>query len=163
MMKFIIVCWLAGLLSACSELPRVKNLPSQPQTSRMFKVEQFDEKGGLHRTSLLVVEFMPQKWRWVQTDPLGSPVARVVLTSQGWQNDGFVMPNKQSVQFFSALTTTLAANAPVFDFSAVTNTPHGKCYEVNHRKAWCIGHQQSSTRIFLPDHTQWRIEELKVF
>jgi len=26
----------------------------------------------------------------VQTDPLGAPLARVILTKQGWQNDGFV-------------------------------------------------------------------------
>lgn len=162
-MKCIAVCWLTSLLSACSGLPQVKNLPSRPQIGRMFKVEQLSEDRRLQHTSLLVVEFMPQKWRWVQTDPMGSPIARVILSPQGWQNDGFVMPNKQSVQVFSALATALTSDEAVFDFSAVTETARGKCYEANRRKTWCIEHQQSAMLIWLPDHTQWRIEELKVF
>ena len=70
------------------------------------------QNSKLKQTSLLTVQFQPKQWRWVQTDPLGSPFARLLLTKQGWKNDGFVMPNKQAQGLFLALATAFTEQQP---------------------------------------------------
>ena len=103
MMKYVLLlCCL--VLTACTSLPTVKQLPPQQQNIRVFKVEQLNAQHQLQQASLLTLQTEPQQWRWVQTDPLGAPLARVILTTQGWQNDGFVMPNQQAkLLFFCAI------------------------------------------------------------
>lgn len=96
----------------------------------------------------------------MQTDPLGAPLARVILTKQGWQNDGFVMPNQQARQLFSALSTALNPQQPLFDFSAVQPISNGADYFVKQKKVWQIRQLPSMIEIDLSDHSHWRIEEL---
>ena len=93
-------------LAACSSFPQVERLPLQSIETRLFKVEQLQPKS---ETGLLAVQFSAEQWRWVHTDPLGAPIARLLLTKQGWQNDGFVMPNASSRRLFAALLPLLAA------------------------------------------------------
>ena len=40
------------------------------------------------------------------------PIARLLLTKQGWKNDGFVMPNKQAQGLFLALATAFTEQQP---------------------------------------------------
>ena len=65
--------WALTLLTACSTLPNIEALPEVKTDSRTFKVEQLAEQ-QVKQTSLLTVQFQPKQWRWVQTDPLGSPL-----------------------------------------------------------------------------------------
>lgn len=125
-------------LTACSNLPAVKQLPEQDVESRLFKVESNGQ------ASLLSIQFEPNQWRWVQTDPLGSPIARLMLSQKGWRNDGFVMPNHQAKQLFTALTVALNPQNPPFELD----------------KNWQIQTKNSEFEITLPDHSQWRINEL---
>lgn len=160
MMRAIFLVSLTCLfLMACSSLPRVQSLPPQQKTERLFKVEQH-ENGKLKQASLLVLSAQPQAWRWVQSDPLGAPIARVILDKNGWQNDGFVMPNQQAKQLFSAIATALNTKQPLFVFSHIEQNSQGISYFVDKKQVWRIIPQVSGMEIELPDMSYWYIEEL---
>lgn len=142
-MRFVLLIF-SLFLTACSQSLKVKSLPPQPVESRLFAVEQLAPK---QEKSLLAVQFLPDYWRWVQTDPLGSPIARLQLSQQGWQNDGFVMPNSQAQRLFSAIAAYLNPNHPLFEFR-----------EGN--KMWHIVPHLDGATITLSDHSQWFISEL---
>ncbi|QBQ63927.1 hypothetical protein EXH44_06610 [Actinobacillus indolicus] len=150
---FLILC----VLTACSSIS-VQQLPRQDVEQRLFKVEQLQPK---QETSVLAVQFSTEQWRWVQTDPLGAPIARLLLTKQGWQNDGFVMPNRQAQQLYSALATALNPNQPLFQFSDIQQTTSGQIYSINYQKVWRISQQQNQFQITLADGSQWQIEPLE--
>ncbi len=160
MMKKYLLLGLFGLfLTACSNLPRVQTLPLQQKTERLFKVEQRDINGGLKQSSLLSLSAQPQVWRWVQSDPLGAPIARVILNNEGWQNDGFVMPNQQAKQLFSAIATALNTES-LFTFSHIERTQQATTYFVDKKQVWRIIPRQSGIDIELADMSYWHIEEL---
>lgn len=144
---------------ACSSLPEVQTLPPQQKTERLFKVEQLEANGALKQASLLSLSAQPQQWRWVQSDPLGAPIARVILDQKGWRNDGFVMPNQQAKQLFSALATALNTQ-PLFAFNRIERTTDSTTYFVDNKQVWRIIPQASGINIELPDMTFWHIEEL---
>lgn len=150
---FLILC----VLTACSSIS-VQQLPRQDVEQRLFKVEQLQPK---QETSVLAVQFSTEQWRWVQTDPLGAPIARLLLTKQGWQNDGFVMPNRQAQQLYSALATALNPNQALFQFSDIQQTTSGQIYSINYQKVWRISQQQNQFQITLADGSQWQIEPLE--
>lgn len=151
---FILV---AALLSACTTLSP-QQLPKQDVEQRLFKVEQLQPK---QETSVLAVQFSTEQWRWIQTDPLGAPIARLLLTKQGWQNDGFVMPNRQAQQLYSALATALNPTQPLFQFSDIQQTISGRIYSINYQEMWRISQQQNQFQITLADGSQWQIEPLE--
>ncbi|QGM79978.1 hypothetical protein [Otariodibacter oris] len=155
-LKYLFVLSIFSLLSACSSLPTVIELPEQAQESKMFKVEQNSPKV---ETSLLVIQFSDQQWRWVQTDPLGIPLSRVLLTKDGWQNDGFVPPNAEAKWLFSAIATYLNPNHPLFSFSKIVYGPDINTYFINRHQAWKIGKQGHNIYIQLPK-SEWLIEEM---
>lgn len=150
---FLILC----VLTACSSIS-VQQLPKQDVEQRLFKVEQIQPK---QETSLLAVQFSTEQWRWVQTDPLGAPIARLLLTKQGWQNDGFVMPNRQAQQLYSALATALNPTQPLFQFSDIQQTTSGQIYSINYQEMWRISQQRNQFQITLADGSQWQIEPLE--
>ena len=159
MMKYLLLlCCL--VLTACTSLPTVKHLPPQQQNIRVFKVEQLNAQHQLQQASLLTLQTESQQWRWVQTDPLGAPLARVILTTQGWQNDGFVMPNQQAKLLFSALSTALNPNHALFTFSAINPVANGADYFIQNKKVWQIRQLSNTIEIDLADQSHWRIEEL---
>ncbi|HBO37529.1 MAG TPA: hypothetical protein DD638_02580 [Pasteurellaceae bacterium] len=160
MLKIFYCIFLSLYLTACSSLLEVTKLPEQKDASRLFKVEQLNERKEIQQTTLLTVQFEPKQWRWVQTDPLGAPVARMILAGQGWQNDGFVMPNNQAKQLFSALATALNPTEPPFKFSQVENTLEGRAYKLKSKTLWKIQQQHGQYHIALADKSLWRIEEL---
>lgn len=126
------------LLTACTSLPKVQHFPERAPSVSTFKVEN---SGHL---SLLFVQFEPAQWRWIQTDPLGAPIARVLLTTKGWQQDGFVMPNQQAKLLFSALANELSPNQPIFELD----------------NGWKVEKQANRFVIVLPDETIWKVETL---
>lgn len=147
-------------LTACNSLPQVERLPPQQQAVRVFKVEQLNAQHQLQQASLLTLQTEAQQWRWVQTDPLGAPFARVILTPQGWQNDGFIMPNQQAHRLFSALATALNPQQPLFAFSRVEPVAQGNDYFIRNNKVWRITLRPPQIEIHLADDSRWRIEEL---
>ncbi len=149
--------FILSILTACGSIS-VQQLPKQDVEQRLFKVEQIQPK---QETSLLAVQFLTAQWRWVQTDPLGAPIARLLLTKQGWQNDGFVMPNRQAQQLYSALATALNPTQPLFQFSDIQQTTSGQIYSINYQEMWRISQQQNQFQITLADGSQWQIEPLE--
>lgn len=158
MFKRLIVPIFAIFLTACSQTLGVKSLPPQPTESRLFAVEQLEPK---QEKSVLVVQFQPEMWRWVQTDPLGSPIARLQLSQAGWQNDGFVPPNPQAKWLFSALASAFNRQQPLFEVSRIEPLASGERYFQQHKWLWDIRQQHQQTWITLNDQSQWRITELQ--
>ena len=129
----------ALFLTSCTTLPKPERLPLQSQKVRLFKVENVNE------VSLLTIQFEDFQWRWVQTDPLGSPIARVILTKKGWQNDGFIMPNMQAKMLFSGLAVALNSQQPPFKLSS----------------QWDITSNSPHFEIRTPDGILWKVDELE--
>lgn len=138
MSKWLLNVFCAMFLTACQTLS-LEQLPSSSQESRLFKVKNETTQ----TETLLSIQFQPQLWRWVQTDPLGMPKARFLLSAQGWQNEGFIMPNPQAKQLFSALSNALFPQTPLFK-----------------NESWRLNSQPPIYRIRLADQSQWLIEEL---
>ncbi|MDP8033775.1 hypothetical protein QJU43_06075 [Pasteurella atlantica] len=147
-------------ITACSSSFKVIDLPKQAQDSRLFKIEQQDNKNNIIRSSLLSIQFENEQWRWVQVDPLGSPIARVLLSKQGWQNDGFIMPNSQAQQLFYAIATGLNPNQPLLNFSQIQRTSSGQIYWIKNKKVWKISQKKHILYITLADNSYWKVEEI---
>lgn len=160
MKKFILFVLNFLFLTACTNLLEVQQLPKQTPQARLFKVEQLNRDKSVQQASLLTLQVENAQWRWVQTDPLGSPIARVVLSEKGWQNDGFVMPNPQAVKLFSAIATYLNPNQPLFQFSQITQEERSHIYFIKNQEVWRITENPPQFLIKLADESQWNIEEL---
>lgn len=127
-------------ITACSNLTMIGNhLPPQEKKVRLFKVE------NSAKSSLLSIQFMPHQWRWVQTDPLGAPITRMILTKEGWQYDGFITRNSQAKNLFSALSNALNPNNLLFKLD----------------DNWKIEKNIPHFLIISPDGNEWKIEELE--
>ena len=164
MIKKYLLLWTLTLLTACSTLPNIEALPEVKTDSRTFKVEQLAEQ-QVKQTSLLTVQFQPEQWRWVQTDPLGSPIARLLFTKQGWKNDGFVMPNKQAQGLFLALATAFTEQQPDAKHLTLMNVDvshqqNTAIYQQNGHFLWNVRKQSNQYFIQLADGSRWQIEEL---
>ena len=160
MIKKYLLLWTLTFLTACSTLPNIEALPEVKEDSRTFKVEQLAEQ-QVKQTSLLTVQFQPEQWRWVQTDPLGSPIARLLLTKQGWKNDGFVMPNKQAQGLFLALATAFTEQQPdakhlILINVDVSHQQNTAIYQQNGRVLWNLNKQSNQNIIKLPHCRRWQ-------
>lgn len=75
---------------------------------RWFTLERLNPNGETVQTSLLAVQGEGQnQTRWIQTDAFGAPQARLLATEQGWQRDGFVMPNREAQKLFTQMLPRL--------------------------------------------------------
>lgn len=148
------------LLVGCSSPSLITSLPKQSVDSRIFLITQQQPR---IEKNLLIIQFQEQKWRFIQTDPLGAPISRMFLTQAGWQNDGFIMPNRQAKQLFSAIVTYLFPEKPLFSFQKVEEIRGTtKKYLLNNGNSWEIGRMENSIQIRLvDDNSEWLIEELK--
>lgn len=158
MLKRALQLILVLLISACGSSLTVTQLPQQKVESQLFTLEQLSPKT---EKSLLVVQFEKEQWRWLQTDPLGAPIARLVLTKNGWQNDGFVMPNAQAKQLFSAIATFQNQNLSLFKFSQIEQLAATKSYYIQGKNVWQIRPKNKGAEIKLNDHSQWYIEPIE--
>lgn len=153
MSKRSILALFCIMLTACSTLS-VQDLPNQTNESLTLKIEQ---QQPLQQSSLLVIQFEPKQWRWVQTDPIGRPLARLLLSKSGWQNDGFIAPNPQAKQLFSAIATALNPQQLPFAFSRINEQATQTEYYVGNKKIWIIQPMQDRFKIKLTDHSEWLI------
>ncbi|MDO4434277.1 MAG: hypothetical protein Q4B82_06830 [Alysiella sp.] len=105
-------------LSACSfsgRLPEKWVFKDKIPATRWFQAAQIDSASNVLQTTLLAVEPFQSKdctmetaqqycLRFVQTDVLGSPVSRQIVSPQGkWHNDGFLPPNGEARRLFLAV------------------------------------------------------------
>ena len=145
---------LALALAACTALPHPQTLPELPQQAQWFKLEQTDAAGQTVQTSLLAVERLPDGIRFVQTDALGAPVSRQTVSTRGWQNDGFIMPNAQSRRLFAALLPLIAADraATLYPFCPEGS---GALFRYRSRDLWCVARNGGQFSLSFPDQTRW--------
>lgn len=154
--RYWLFFWLILGMTACQSVPSPTNLPQPKQASKLFKIEQRNNN-DIVQQSMLVLQYQPTYWRWVQTDPLGAPLARVLLTANGWQNDGFIMPNTQARWLFAAIATALYPNAPIFAFSQIKQQGDTQHYFIDHKYAWTLNTKQNHWDITLADNSHWHV------
>lgn len=152
MLKKLCLLFISIIVVACSSAPKVIHLPQEESESKLLVITQQSPKS---EKSLLAIEFQSEQWRWVQTDPLGAPISRLILNKKGWQNDGFVMPNKQAQQLFAAIATYLSP-AAIFDVQNKDNQ-----YMQNNQFMWQLSPQKNGVIIELGDKSIWLVEPLE--
>lgn len=101
------------LLTACQRDFKFVDLPEMGHEYALYAVEERD-MGQTLTQSLLSVQFMPESWRFVWVEPLGAPLARLLLQEGRWQRDGFVMPNRKAEDLFFLFSFALAPENPPF-------------------------------------------------
>ncbi|WP_279573603.1 hypothetical protein [Volucribacter amazonae] len=148
------------MLMGCQGLPPVAHLPPQPQQIQLFKVEQVDQDNQMKQTSLLTLQIEPEQWRWIMSDPLGTPLARLRLSTAGWQNDGFAPPNTQAKWLFSALATALNPHNPPFVLPNMQFQGTSQQFQIEQKATWKIKAQPPKYQLFLADQSIWHIEKL---
>lgn len=98
-------CVAAVFLAACAARFPVRDLPRLPEQEALWlQVEQLDGSGNIRQTTILSIQgYGGQVSRWLLADAFGVPQARMLLSERGWQRDGFVRPNREAQDLFTAL------------------------------------------------------------
>lgn len=132
--------------------------------------KQTNAAGQTVQTNLLAVEPHSDGIRFVQTDALGAPVSRQSVSTKGWKNDGFVMPNATSRRLFAALLPLLAAEhaATLYPEARQQNATHqgfcpngkGAVFSYRERDLWCVAHHSEQFLIGFPDQTFWTVSPI---
>lgn len=102
----------ACLLVACTARFDAADLPALAANDiRTFRLDRLHSDGSVAQSSILVVQGESDgRTRWIQTDALGAPQARLLATPQGWQSDGFAPPNREAERLFIALFPLIKQN-----------------------------------------------------
>lgn len=110
--------WLAActlvLLAGCAGAPPTPVASNDLGLPRRVHVT-LQKPGQPRQDALLVVQAEgPDATRWSMFDPLGMPMARQILQDGKWRNDGFMRPNGEASDMFSAIlfAWTPAASLP---------------------------------------------------
>ncbi len=101
----LIVFLLAGCAST-SVLPAKSQAQGQSQTTarlQSYKLTAVSSTGQTEDTLLIVQPEAGGATRWIQTNALGAPLARLQLSDGAWRTDGFLPPNPAAQQLFEAI------------------------------------------------------------
>jgi len=102
--RFILYSLLLVLLSACSAYsPTIPKIALKGYTPRQVLVTEI--KSGRTETLVWQVVMQPQgdSLRWLRFNLLGAPDARQILENGQWRNEGFIWPNPEARELFTAL------------------------------------------------------------
>lgn len=160
MKKHLATFSLTLLLAACGGgLPKPVSLSPLKTAGGWFRLEERDAGGGTVQNSLLAVEQGAGGIRFVQTDPLGAPLARQVLDAEGWRNDGFIMPNAPARRLFAAMLPLLAADAGAVypDVRRSPSAAGGECYSRRGKTLWCAARADGGWLLTFPGQRQWAV------
>lgn len=155
----------ALVLSACGTsggLPAALTLPQPMPQARWFQAVQTDAAGQAVQATLLAVEpfagegcpdARPQYClRFVQTDALGAPVSRQILSAAGrWTNDGFLPPNPQARRLFAAV-------AQQHGFAADNG---GRTVSRQKQKRWTVQQENGRHVYIFSDQTRWQVSPIE--
>lgn len=103
------VLLLGLLLGACAS--RTPLPESAPSLSLPLSLHIQRVQAGASADWLLVVQGEGSALRWSLFDPLGVPLARQLLESGQWHNDGLLPPNAEARELFAALLFALTPGA----------------------------------------------------
>lgn len=157
---------IALLLAACSfsgSLPLPQQLPeSRIRQTPWYQLTQYDAAGRPVRDTLLTITAADGGLRFVQTDPLGAPLARQQLRlPQGWQTDGFLPPNAAARRLFAAIVPLLAEQpAAVYPQLAYQAEGDGGRFSRGAEVLWRWQRNDDGYRLILPDGSQWQLSPL---
>lgn len=169
MKKALLICT-ALLMAACSSMqswpvPADLAVVQPAGSTRWFQVEKLAQTGGNGgEASLLAVESSAERLRFVQTNPLGAPVARQQLSADGWADDGFVAPNAESRRLFAALLPLLASDRAwqVYpDFQQSESADHATVFSWKGREMWRVQRSEGSYLLYFPDGSRWLVKEIE--
>ncbi|KPN74863.1 hypothetical protein [Neisseria sp. 74A18] len=160
MNKIIAAVLVACTLAACTGgVPKPNVVPDiAAESGTWFRLTEYDADGNMLQNSLLAVEKNAHMLRFVQTDALGAPLARQVLTQKGWRNDGFVMPNVPARRLFAAMLPVLSGNsAAPYPEMVRRKTENGECFQQHGRDVWCVKQADEGWQFVFPDQTKWAV------
>ena len=140
---------LALLLTACSTA-----LPLPQGDSRAPFIAQYQVTAADGTDSLVVGEYRGSgRWRWLQTSPLGAPLARQLYQNGQWRNDGFLPPNRSATALFTALM--LRDNPAAFP-----QVQHDNGTYRFRGKRWLQENRQSAADELITPAGRWRVKAL---
>jgi hypothetical protein len=161
--------WLAG----CASVPPTPVAQADLRLPRRVHIT-LQSPGQPRQDALLVVQAEgPQATRWSMFDPLGMPMARQILQDGKWRNDGFMRPNGQASDMFSAIlfAWTPAASLPSAyagrDWRQGATADGGRERVMNDdcnprwRVVWQAGAPADTFAISTAAGATWRVEPLK--
>lgn len=153
-------------LAACAfsgDIPRLQSWPQwKSSETQWFRLELLDPAGNVAQTSLLAVQPEAENIRFVQTDALGAPVSRQILDCQGWVNEGFVPPNRESRRLFGAILPLLTqSDDALYPQQQIRRDDGETLYLSGNRELWRIRVSDGHTDILFPDGKQWRVSQIE--
>lgn len=156
---------LALILAACATkgIPPPHHLPAVTQTeTRWFKLSELSGQGEPLQTTLLAVQpEQDNSWRWLQTDALGAPKARLRLDKNGWQNDGFIMPNPSAQQLFAAMLPLLLGDAAnIYPDLNIEQPGSDTVYRRGGQTVWTQRRLGSQYLLIFPNRRVWQVESI---
>ncbi|ANN69554.1 hypothetical protein BAU08_10245 [Bordetella bronchialis] len=163
----------AVLLAGCASVPPTPVAPADLGLPRRVHVA-LQSPDQPRQDALLVVQAEGAgATRWSMFDPLGMPMARQILQDGKWRNDGFMRPNGQASDMFSAIlfAWTPAASLPSAyagqDWHQGATAGGGRERVMNDdcnprwRVVWQAGAPADTFTITTGGGTTWRVEPLK--
>jgi hypothetical protein len=161
--------WLAG----CAGVPPTPVAQADLGLPRRLHVS-LQAPGEPRQDALLVVQAEgTDATRWSMFDPLGMPMARQILQDGKWRNDGFMRPNGQATELFSAILfawTPVAALPSAYagkDWHDDPAKDGGRERVMNEdcnprwRVTWQPGAPADTFAITTAGGATWRVEPLK--
>ncbi|RIY31653.1 hypothetical protein CKF54_06340 [Psittacicella hinzii] len=151
-----ILLLLAVFLAACSSQPQIKNFPNSTNLASQYVFKLVDTSNN-DQASLLVLLVSPEQWRWLQSDPLGVPITRLVMSAKGWERDGFVPPsNVQTRYLFAAIAMYLVPDNQLVNYSERKDFADHQEYYLNGKKLWSIYPTKDGIKVEV-DKRSWQV------
>jgi hypothetical protein len=164
----------ALLLAGCAGAPPTPVAAGDLGLPRWVHVTM-QAPGQASEDALLAVQAEGQDaTRWSLFDPLGMPRARQILHGGKWSNDGFIRPNGEASDMFSAILfawTPSAALPSAYagqDWRAAPLPDGGQTRVLDDdcsprwSVAWAPGARPDTFTITRPDGTVWKVEPIQV-
>lgn len=163
-LKKILPAAAACCLTACMsvQMPVPSGVSFLPFGSVQWFQAERTFADGIGMSGLLAVQQEADGIRFVLTDSLGAPVSRQVLNAEGWQNDGFVMPDREARRLFAALLSVLAGGSamPVYPDAETRSAEGATVFLRRQREMWRTESMEDGFRIVFPDGTRWQLRTL---
>ncbi|OZI23791.1 hypothetical protein CAL26_10240 [Bordetella genomosp. 9] len=168
-LSVLALLWLTG----CASVPPTPVSQAELGLPRRAHVS-LQAPGQARQDALLVVQAEgPDATRWSMFDPLGMPMARQILQDGKWRNDGFMRPNAQASELFSAILFAWTPQASLASAYAGKTWRQGATADggrervmeddcnVRWRVTWPAGGPADTFAITTGGGTTWRVEPLK--
>jgi hypothetical protein len=160
------------LLAGCAGAPPTPVASAELGLPRWVHVTMKTPGQASQDTLLAVQAEGADATRWSLFDPLGMPRARQILKDGKWSNDGFMRPNGEASDMFSAILFAWTPDAALpsayagRDWQATPRPDGGRTRvldedcSVRWTVAWAPGARPDTFTITRADGTVWKVEPL---